>query len=48
VLETADMVVTKWAAVEAVGGDAMLITDHEIDVERIIGEAVASDASSTV
>ena len=48
VLETADMVVTKWAAVEAVGGDAMLITDHEIDVEPIIEEAVASEATSTV
>ncbi len=48
VLETSDMTVTKWAAVEAVGGDALLITDHEIDVEPIIEQAVASDASPTV
>ncbi len=48
VLETADMVVTKWAAVEAVGGDAILITDHEIDVKPIIEQAVASEATSTV
>lgn len=48
ILESADMVVTKWAAVEAVGGDALLITDHEIDVEPIIAEAVASETTSTV
>jgi len=43
VLESADLVVTKWAAVEAVGGDAMLITDHEIDVEPIIQQAVGPE-----
>jgi len=48
ILESADMLVTKWAAVEAVGGDALLITDHEIDVEPIIAEAVASESTSTV
>lgn len=48
VLESADMVVTKWAAVEAVGGDAMLITDHDIDVEPIIQQAVASEDTTTV
>lgn len=45
VLESSDMTVTKWAAVEAVGGDALLITDHEIDMEPIIERAVANDAS---
>lgn len=48
VLESADMVVTKWAAVEAVGGDAILISDHEIDVEPIVQQAVASERTSTV
>jgi len=48
ILESADMVVTKWAAVEAVGGDAMLISDHEIDVEPLIQQAVASEGTSTV
>ena len=48
VLESADMVVTKWAAVEAVGGDALLITDHDIDVEPIIQQAVAPESGTTV
>jgi hypothetical protein len=48
VLESSDMTVTKWAAVEAVGGDALLITDHEIDVEPIIEQAVANETGSTV
>lgn len=48
VLESADMVVTKWAAVEAVGGDALLITDHEIDVEPIIQQAVGPEGGATV
>lgn len=48
VLESADLVVTKWAAVEAVGGDALLITDHEIDVEPIIASAVGPEAGTTV
>ena len=48
VLESADVVVTKWAAVEAVGGDALLITDHEIDVEPIIQQAVGPEANPTV
>ena len=48
VLESADIVVTKWAAVEAVGGDALLITDHEIDVEPIIQQVVGPQANPTV
>lgn len=48
VLESADLIVTKWAAVEAVGGDAMLISDHDIDVEPIVQQAVASESTSTV
>ena len=51
VLETADVEATKWAAVEAVGGSALVITDYDIDYERIIREieeAVASDPTSTV
>lgn len=48
VLESADLVVTKWAAVEAVGGDALLITDHDIDVEPIIQQAVGPVADPTV
>lgn len=48
VLESADLVVTKWAAVEAVGGDAILISDHNIDVEPIVQRAVASESTSTV
>jgi hypothetical protein len=48
VLESADIIVTKWAAVEAVGGDGLLITDHEIDVEPIIQQAVATETSTTV
>ena len=48
VCETGDLTVAKWAAVEAVGGDAMLVTDHEIDVEPIINQAVASQTNDTV
>ncbi|MFT7474069.1 MAG: hypothetical protein ACI81L_000985 [Verrucomicrobiales bacterium] len=48
VLESADVIVTRWAAVEAVGGDGLLITDHEIDVEPIIQQAVATGSSTTV
>ncbi len=48
VCETADLTVAKWAAVEAVGGDAMLVTDHEIDVEPIINQAVAAQTNDTV
>ncbi len=48
VLESADVVVTKWAAVEAVGGDALLITDHDIDVEPIIQQAVGTESGTTV
>ena len=42
VLETADLEVAKWAAVEAVGSDALLITDYDIDVEPIIAEIEAA------
>lgn len=48
ILESADTVVTKWAAVEAVGGDAMLISDYDIDVEPIIEQAIASEPTPTV
>lgn len=48
ILESEDAVVTKWAAVEAVGGDAMLISDYDIDVEPIIEQAIASEPTSTV
>ena len=51
VLETADIESTKWAAVEAVGSKALVVTDYDIDAERIIQEieeAVASDPSPTV
>lgn len=48
VLESGDVTVTKWAAVEAVGGDALLITDHDIDVEPIIQQAVATESGTTV
>ncbi len=48
VCETADLTVAKWAAVEAVGGDGMLVTDHEIDVEPIINQAVAAQTNDTV
>ena len=48
VVESADLVVTKWAAVEAVGGDALLISDYDIDVEPIIQNAVGPDAGSSV
>ncbi len=48
VLESADLVVTKWAAVEAVGGDALLISDYDIDVEPIIQQAVGPEGGTTV
>ncbi len=48
VLETADITVTKWAAVEAVGSHALVITDYDIDAERIIEEAVSTDPTPTV
>jgi len=48
VVESGDIVLTKWAAVEAVGGDALLITDHDIDVEPIIQQAVGTDTETTV
>lgn len=48
ILESEDMIVTKWAAVEAVGGDAILISDYDIDVEPIIQQAVASETSPNV
>ncbi len=51
VLETADIEVTKWAAVEAVGSNALVITDYDIDAERIIREieeAVSTDPTPTV
>jgi len=43
VLETGDLTAAKWAAVEAVGGDALLISDFDIDVEPIINQAVAAE-----
>ena len=42
ILETGDLHVAKWAAVEAVGGDALLLSDFNIDVEPIINDAVAA------
>ncbi len=50
VLETADIETAKWAAVEAVGSDALLVTDYDIDVEPIIAEAqaVAAENAETV
>ena len=48
VLESADIVVTKWAAVEAVGGDALLISDYDIDMEPIIQQAIGPEADTTV
>ncbi len=48
VLESADLVVTKWAAVEAVGGDALLISDYDIDVEPIIQSVVGPETDTTV
>lgn len=50
VLETSDLEVAKWAAVAAVGSDALLITDYDIDVEPIIAEAqaVATENAETV
>lgn len=48
VLETEDIDATKWAAVEAVGSNALVVTDYDIDAERIIQEAVSTDATPTV
>ena len=43
ILETGDLDAAKWAAVEAVGGTALLISDFDIDVEPIINQAVAAE-----
>ena len=48
VLETEDLNTTKWAALEAVGSSALVITDYDIDAERIIEEAVSTDPTPTV
>lgn len=48
VLETGDLTSAKWAAVEAVVGDALLISDFDIDVEPIISEAVAAEGQYNV
>lgn len=48
VLETGDITSAKWAAVEAVVGDALLISDFDIDVEPIISEAVAAEGQHNV
>lgn len=47
-LETADLAVAKWAALEAVSSNALLITDHDIDVESIIANAVDAETTPTV
>ena len=47
-IETGDLEACKWAAVEAVGGDALVITDYDIDVEPIIAAAVSTEDSPTV
>jgi len=44
IVETGDLSVAKWAAVEAVGGDALLLSDFDIDVEPIINQAVAVES----
>ncbi len=44
VQETGDLSVAKWAAVEAVGGNALLISDFDIDVEPIINQAVTAES----
>lgn len=48
VLETEDIEATKWAAVEAVGGQAFVLTDYDINADRIIEEAVSTDATPNV
>ena len=48
ILETGDVTVAKWAAVEAVGGDALLISDFDIDVEPIINQAMAAEGQQNV
>ncbi len=48
VLETEDIDTTKWAAVEAVGSSALVITDYDIDAERIIEEIVSTDVTPSV
>ena len=48
VLETGDLTVAKWTAVEAVGGDALLISDFDIDVEPIINQVMAAETQSNV
>ena len=48
VLETSDLETTKWAAVEAVGSNAVVITDYDIEADRIIDEAVSAEESETV
>ena len=48
VLETADLETTKWAAIEAVGSNALVVTDYEIDVEPIIANAVDTESTPTV
>ena len=42
------METTKWAAVEAVGSNAIVITDYDIETDRIIDEAVSAEDSQTV
>lgn len=48
ILETGDLHAAKWAAVEAVGGDALLLSDFNIDVEPIINDAVAAQSQQSV
>ena len=48
IVETENETVAKWAAVEAVGGDALLISDYNIDVEPIINQAVAAETGNNV
>lgn len=48
VVETSDLTATKWAAVEAVGSNALVITDYDIDVEPIIADAVSTDTTPNV
>lgn len=47
-METEDIDTTKWAAVEAVGSSALVITDYDIDAERIIEEIVSTDVTPSV
>ena len=48
ILETSDVAATKWAALEAVGSNALVITDYDIDADRIIEQAVATEDTPTV